>query len=185
MVREKSDLRPLLKPADRATSNALARKDRLSEEFVATLEPRPPIPKKMEWVDFHKAPQPVVSEKIANVIAPLRLKHVQLVRANIQRAAVNHEYWVLHVIRLIPCLDRKKSVVETSSSGAIIDIEKLALDESVLDEIPEPERRLFILGEDTSVYILDKTLADGISAVRPVGLKLYHTDQWHGAIAFE
>jgi len=183
--RENCDDYPLLKAADRETSSAVARTAPLPDEFVAQLQPRPPVPRHPRWVDFHKMPQPVISAKIVDLLAPLELPMVQLVKAQIEGADVEGSYHVLHVMNMISCLDRERSSVATSRTGAIIEIERLALDEEVLEQVPEQNRRLFILEEDTSVYLVDKGIADLIESAQPVGLKLYHTSEWHGAVGFD
>ena len=183
--RENCDDHPLLKAADRETASAVVRADPVPDDFVAKLQLRPPVPRHPRWVDFHNMPEPVISAKIVNVLRTLELPMVQLLEAQIEGADGEELYHVLHVMNLISCLDRERSSVATSRTGAIIEIERLVLDEQILEQIPEQNRKLFILEEDTSVYLVEKGVAELIMDAQPVGLKLYHTSEWHGAIGFE
>jgi len=86
-----------------------------------------PISPQFEWVDYHEAPEPVVSKKIADALHQLNIYGIQLVFAKVSNPkdpfADEKDYWFIHVWNRISCLDKEKSEVDYDEvDGKIWDI---------------------------------------------------------------
>jgi hypothetical protein len=146
-----------------------------------------PVPRNPVMVDHHCLPEPVFSPRIRDVLEPLNLYGVQLVPADVKvKDGDVRRYWMLHVYNEIPCVDRENSVFKLSPSGLLmLSIDKLALDERVLGEIPPEQRRVFVLAESTSTYFCHKSVADLVLALQPEGLRFIPADRWNDSAGFK
>lgn len=79
-----------------------------------------PISRSFEWADYHEAPGPVISPRIASVLAPLDIYGVDFVLAKVRDttnpSATHHDYWFMHVWNHIYCLDRASSENQTAKA---------------------------------------------------------------------
>ena len=149
-----------------------------------------PIPKKINYLDFHALPKPVVSQRINNVLAPLDVYGVQLIHAQITppplESSEANEYWFVHIWNRIACLDKEKSELECSKSGmSIFGIDKLVLDETILDCFDLSKRLIFELSEKTSVTLVHKSIKDSIMSIDPTGVRFFKASEWNSDIAFD
>lgn len=146
-----------------------------------------PVPAKPIMSDFHELPNPVVGERIKNLLEPMDLYQVQFVHAEIPLDGTVHDYWLMHVYNRIECVDKDLSVLKCSKRGRVISIEKLVLSESVLNETPLEERLVFLLRESTSTLLIHNSVKDAIMALDPPpeGLRFFRADKWNHASAFE
>jgi len=146
-----------------------------------------PVPDKPEMVDYHSLPEPVVGERIKNILEPMTLYGTQLIPARIPVEDNVYDYWLLHVFNEIACIDREKSILEIDEDdGDVLDIEQLALDEKVLQEIPLDKRLIFVLKESTSTYLFHRSVKEAIMALEPApqGVQFFRADQWGSAAVF-
>jgi hypothetical protein len=145
-----------------------------------------PVPKKPQMVDYHPLPEPVLSRKVRDVIDPMCLREVQLVAAKVAVDGQSLDYWILHVYRYVEALDMGMSRYTTRpSDGGISILEKVALDDKKLAEIPLDERLLFRAKEYESLVLFHQHLKDAIEAVKPVGLRFFHVRDWDDTVAFQ
>jgi len=125
-----------------------------------------PIPPKPEWVDFHKAPDLVVSERIAEVLAPLDIYGIQLVPAEVRNSkdpfSEVKNYYFLHVWNRIHCLDGENSEIRTNRAGNII----YSIDKFV-------------------VTLVHQSIKDAIMAINPKGFRFVKATDWYSNIAFD
>lgn len=148
-----------------------------------------PIPENFEWADYHVAPQPVFSTRLASVVQPLDLLGIQFVPAKVSGSngpfAVIHDYWFVHIFNRIACLDKNQSEFDSYDDGNIFSIDELVLDEDVLNKIDEKDRLLFELAEKTSVLIIHKSLKDIIESIHSTGIRFFPVSQWNSDSAFD
>ena len=148
-----------------------------------------PIPKKFELVDYHKAPEPVVSKRIVDALMPLDLYGVQFVPAKVRYHKDPFmelpDYWFLHVWNRISCLDKDESELDLYSDGMIFGINKLVLDEKTLSMFDLPKRSMFALSEDISVLLVHESVKDAIESVQPRGVRFFKATEWNSDICFE
>lgn len=165
---------PFLRPAPVAVSEPV--KLKLGE----------PIPPRPVMVDHHSLPSPVVSPRLKEVLEAAQLPGVQFVPADVQAGDEVLRYWLVHMWRAIPCLDRRRSIFEETESGRVLlSLDKLVLDESVLREIPLHERRAFILEEDT-VHLFHDSIVEQVLSLTPPpeGLRFIPVAEWGDASGF-
>jgi hypothetical protein len=148
-----------------------------------------PVPRNPVMVDHHSLPQPVFSARVVEVLAPLGLYGVQLVPADVTvKPGDVRRYWVLHVFNEIHCLDRQRSVC-TFFPGreVVLSVERLVLDERVLEGIPLERRLLFVLAESTSTYVFHRSLVERLLALTPPpeGIWFVRADKWSDSAGFQ
>lgn len=147
-------------------------------------EPVPPAP---VMVDHHSLPEPVVSTRVYEVLAPLRIYGVQWVPADVRVGGEALRYWLLHVHNRVACLDPKQSVFKRSRSGLLlVSLDALVLDEEVLAGIPLEQRLVFVLAESTSVHLFHRIVVDRVMRLTPPaeGLRFIPVPEWNDASGF-
>ncbi len=143
-----------------------------------------------EWVDYHEAPEPVVSKKIVDALLPLDLYGVQFIPAKVRNPkdpfSEVKDYWFIHVWNRIACLDKEKSDFTMSKSGrTMFGIDKLVLDEKTLSLFELRKRLIFELTEKTSTLLVHQTIKDAIESVNPKGCRFFKATEWYSDIVFE
>jgi hypothetical protein len=150
-----------------------------------------PISPNFEWVDYHSNPTgPIVSKRIADVLASLDPFGIQLVPANVRNPkdplSELKEYIFIHVWNRISCLDTENSEIEYSRSGnTIFGIDKLVIKEDVLGQFELRERQIFELSENTAVLLVHQTVKDAILSVNPNGVRFFKATEWNSDSSFE
>jgi hypothetical protein len=149
-----------------------------------------PISPNFEWVDFHKLPEPVFSQRVVNALAPMDIYGIQLVPAKVRNPKAplegERDYWFMHVWNRIHCLDTDNSELEYSKSGnTIFGIDRLVLKEKTLDLFDLRERQVFELAENTSTLLVHQTVKDTIGSVNPKGCRFYKVTEWNSDIVFD
>ena len=147
-------------------------------------EPVTPAP---VMVDHHSLPEPVVSTRVQEVLAPLRLHGVQLVPADVRVGDDALRYWLLHVHNRVACLDRTRSVFKLSRSGLLLlSLNALVLDEEVLAGIPLEQRLVFVLAESTSVHLFHRTVVEQVMSLAPppAGMCFIPVPEWNDSAGF-
>ncbi len=146
-----------------------------------------PIPNSPKLVDFHAMPDPVLSQHIVDVLMPMDLYGVQLVPAKVRNPQAPsdelQDYWFMHIWNELHCLDMDNSVFE-GFDGTIFSIDKLVLNEDVLESFELQNRKIFVLGESPSVRFVHKSIKDAIMSVNPVGCRFFKATEWNDNSSF-
>lgn len=149
-----------------------------------------PIPDKFELVDFHEAPQPVISFPLARILEKLDIYGIQLIPAKVRNPkdpfSELHDYCFVHVWNRISCLDKTQSIITTNKAGDIIwGIEKFVLDEQILAKFELRKRLIFELAENTSVLLMHQSIKDAIESISPKGIRFIPATQWNSDSTFD
>ncbi|MBI3187987.1 MAG: hypothetical protein HYZ31_09030 [Gammaproteobacteria bacterium] len=149
-----------------------------------------PLSPGYKLVDYHVMPEPVLSTRFKNVIAMLNIPGIQLLPLILNlpkpKAPLADAYWLLHAGNAISCLDKVNSDVEYSKSGnTIFGIDKLVIDEKILGGMPLEKRLLFVLAENTSVYLLHKSVVETIQGSHFTGCRFFKVSEWNSDVAFD
>ncbi|MEO6329419.1 MAG: DUF1629 domain-containing protein [Ginsengibacter sp.] len=147
---------------------------------------RKPVPKNPKIVDYHSTPNSVISKKIHDVIAPLKIEGIQLLPSTIKvkDKELIKNYWAIHIYNRIKCLDLKLSKC-TSDDDMLDDVEKLILDKKKLKAIPLAKRLVFRLEEDYSYQLYHVSIVEAIKAVDPVGVGFTNIENWNEESYFD
>jgi hypothetical protein len=148
-----------------------------------------PISANFTLVDYHEAPDPVISERLQSVLSPLSVYGVQFVPAIISDLKKPfHDpsnYYLIHVWNRIACLDKRKSQIRSNKAGTrIFSIDQLVLDEASLEKIELPARLMFYLSEKTSVLLIHKDIKEIIQAIEPKGCRFFKVSEWNTSSSF-
>jgi len=151
--------------------------------YIANLIIADPVPEHPELVDYHYMPPDVFSEKSLSNIKDLNINTAQLIPAKIWLNNVKHEeYSIFHIYEEIDCMHIERS--QYKEKAMMFFIEKLSLDESILDEIKLENRLVFMLGEEPSTKIYHQSIVDKIMATNPKGVRFIRIDEWNIGSAF-
>lgn len=147
-----------------------------------------PIPENYQWADFHVSPKPLISERLAKLLASLNIYGIQLLPAKV--ADANNpfpnpkDYYFLHVFNRISCTDKDKSQFDEYDDGTIFGFDSLVLNETALSMVQPEHRMIFELAEDTSVLIIHRSLKNAIEEIKPSGLRFFKVSEWNSDCDF-
>jgi len=143
-----------------------------------------PIPDHPEMVDFHKLPYHVFSKCLKAILHDLDINGIQLFEAQVRHdKTVYPDYYIMNAYHEIACLDKVRSKYEYEEELYFID--KLVLDDAVLDTIPEKHRLIFVLEEKHSMILYHQKIVDAIMAAKPKGISFARVDGWSVGSAFD
>ena len=161
----------------------------LNENYLVRFRFGAPLPRKPELADVHNdAYQLVISDKIKNVMQTMQLKDVQYLPATIKNPKteeVFEGYWVLHIYNMIYCMNKEKSKFKAHNNGRIVSINKLILNNEILNEIPLEERLVFALGEKRLQMLFHASIVEKIVALKPKGMMFCPLEKWSESFPFE
>ncbi|SCB99436.1 imm11 family protein [Gilliamella intestini] len=142
-----------------------------------------PIPRKPVISDYFSEPESIVSKKIAEVLAPLDIKGIQLIPAEIETHTgdILEDYFYIHIYNYLKAVDREKSKCEADlyDPDSLAWIDRFELDRKVLEKIPLEERLVFKLIEFTTIHLYHKSVVDAIMAVNPQGVLFTKVEDWY------
>ncbi len=149
-----------------------------------------PIPKKIEWADYHHAPQPVISFPLARILEKLDIYGIQLIPAKVRNPkdpfSELHDYAFVHVWNRISCLDKTQSIITTNKAGDLIwGIDKFVMDEAAIQKIELKKRLIFELAEKTSILLMHQCIKDALESINPKGIRFIPATQWNSDSTFD
>ncbi|MCB0836681.1 MAG: hypothetical protein KDD99_08490 [Bacteroidetes bacterium] len=145
-----------------------------------------PEPHKPNMVDYHTLPEPVVSDKIKNILESLEISGIQYIPAKIQVGKEMLDYWYLYINnRIGDCIDIAKSNLDIDEDGDIMGIEKIILDNDKINKIPLANRLVFKFREFNLYEVFHKSLVDEIMAHAPEGIKFWSLLEWDKSTYFK
>lgn len=132
--------------------------------------------------DIMTVPDIVVNEDVAECIIEymqraiftIGYNYLQLVPTHI---SPNMQYYLLHVMKFIPCLVQEESAYSKQFDG-ISYVEKLVLDHTQLNKIPIQERLMFRLEEMPRIILFEDGMVDAIAQVKPKGCYFVPVEEW-------
>lgn len=149
-----------------------------------------PIPTNAQLADHHylTANAPVISHRLKDILEGLNLKQVQLLPTIVRdKKGKEHEgYYIVHVLNLIKCMDKEKSEwtphfkLEEKAS----DVQKLVLDNDVLDKIPLEERLVFALWENSLEVLYHRSVIEKMLELNPTGLTVHRLSGYDQGLPF-
>lgn len=161
----------------------------LNENYLIRFRFGAPLPRKPELADVHNdAYQLIISNKIKEAMQAMQLKDVQYLPATIENPKtkeVFEDYWVLYIYNMIYCMNKEKSKFKAHNNGRIVSIDKLMLNNEVLDKIPLEERLVFALGEKRLQMLFHASIVERIVALMPKGMKFAAVAGWSDKKLFE
>lgn len=154
---------------------------------------RDPIPLKFELVDFHEAPDPIISLPLARILEKLDIYGIQLIPAKVRNPkdpfSELHDYCFVHVWNRIACIDKAKSEIEylddADPNSMIFSIDKFVMDESAMQKIELKKRLIFELAEKTSILLMHQSIKDAIESINPKGIRFIPATQWNSDSTFD
>jgi len=152
------------------------------EKYSYEINLAEPIPNEPEYVDFHTYDsEQSVSNKFVQAFAGF--PGVQFVQGTHGKviSELKLDYYYMHYLNSIKCMDIEKSKADVDSSGFIMSYKKLVLNYEVLSNIPEEQRLIFWLREDPMTFIVHQKFVDiyneaGLEGARFVPIEQYNVE---------
>ena len=151
-----------------------------------------PLPEDLQFGDYHSLSEhaPAISERMKDVLESFNLKDVQFVPAVIlDEDEEEHEgYYIIRVHNLIKCMDKKLSTWEEDEDtepGKVDRINKLVLDNEVLDKIPLEDRLVFAAWENDLKVCYHYSVVEKLLALEPKGMTIYRLSKWDPSAPFQ
>jgi len=142
--------------------------------------------------ELHPMPYPLINDDIKKTIIEFIKDYVflnghnfmQFLDAELRIEDKTTKYNLLHVTKLISCVDLSNSVFETLSDGDIFAIDKLELDLDKLLPLPYYERAIFRLEELPTIHLFEKKIANLISYLNIENFTFIPARNWNSDIEF-
>lgn len=163
----------------------------LDTQEIRYLSFRKPMPRSPKLADFHllKENAPAISECLKKVLESLNLKGIQFLPAVIRdKSGKEHSgYYIIHIVNLIKCMDKENSIYEPCRDlpGQVTDLDKLVLDNEVLDKIPLEERLVFALWENSLKVCYHYSVVEKLLEINPKGMTIYRLSKWDSSTPFK
>ena len=143
-------------------------------------------------VDHYQLTEHVFSKRLKDTLHALDINGIQFFEAEIHHEGkVYSDYYAMNAYHRIECMDRKQSEFEADYDEDIdhttYDIDKLVLDQKVLDAIPEKHRLIFVLKEKAKFILYHEKVVAAIQALqpKPVGVNFVPLSAWWVGSAFD
>ncbi|MFV0353069.1 MAG: imm11 family protein [Oscillospiraceae bacterium] len=129
-----------------------------------------------QFADYHFLKQhvSVISKRMKETMEEMQLKNVQFLPTQMKdyEGGLHDDYFIVHVYNMVAALDKEKSDWSPSpfDESMVGLVDKLVLDNSVIDAIPLEERLLIELEEDRTHVLYHHSIAQKILDMSPIGL---------------
>ncbi|WP_163833791.1 imm11 family protein [Spartinivicinus ruber] len=128
--------------------------------------------------DYHELPEPIVSERLKTLIQQFTPIKVDFYPTEIiSGKQVWKGHYFLHIYNEIAGLHPTRSIFDFNETNDEIFIEKLSLNEELLDKIPLQQRLIFVLEEDV-IQLYHESVVETISNADITGIKFGRVDKW-------
>jgi len=154
------------------------------EYEINVAEPKPNNP---EFVDYHTYDlEQSVSTKFVTAFEQTKFPGIQFLKGTKGNVIdeLKLDYYYLHCLQLIACMDKEKSNADLSSRGRIISYTKLVLDNDVLNKIPLEQRLIFWLREDLMTCVVHQKFVDVYNEADLKGARFVPIEQYNVEAAF-
>ena len=148
-----------------------------------------PTPHNPQLADFHFLQEnaPVISERLKNVLESFNLKNMQFLPAVIRdKSGEEHSgYYIIHIVNTIKCMDVEKSKYSgRDATGLVSGVEKLVLNNDVLDKIPLEDRLVFALWENNMKVLYHYSVVEKLLEIDPKGMTIYRLSKYDSSAPF-
>jgi len=159
--------------------------DLAPEEYSYEINLAEPVPNNPEFVDFHMydLEQSVSSKFVESFDGFPGIQFLQGTKGNVIEE-LKLDYYYIHYLYSIKCLNHEKSKVRLSKRGRIMSYKKLILDNKILDNIQEEQRLIFWLWEDPMICIVHQKFVDKYNEAGLKGARFVPIEQYNEKTAF-
>ncbi len=141
-----------------------------------------PYPKQYEMPDFLMlSGQFAASEKFKSFFEERNVHGIQFfpveITDNKKRLITGH--YAIHVWNQLPAIDKDNYEGDpVDRFGSIMSLERFSLDAEQLNDIPAEERAVFMLEEDSSMFIVHRSLVEAMQAAGLTGMRFWKVSEW-------
>lgn len=132
-----------------------------------------------QFADYHSESNPLVSKKFASVLEKFNIQTINIFPAEFTLNGEKRDYFYIHFNKKIKVIDMEESDVYIDELGMAVDIDKLVLDEDVLEQIPLEDRLMFSLSENTTVNLIHKSIVEKLKDAGLTGVRFIPIDEFY------
>ena len=137
--------------------------------------------KKRTLGEFHAMPQPLVTERVIEILKQFDLPNVQFLKTRVSLGERTIEDRILiHVYNVLDLIDRTASVYKTLSTGAMLGIKSLRLSAAAVGRYDVKRLQLFRLKNCGYAYLVNQHLYNALQGADIKELRLIPINEWHG-----
>lgn len=149
-----------------------------------TMKLKKPIPKKIEFGDYHLAGNPVFSKKAADIIKNDYLGINQLFPAEVvHKGIIYPEFYVFKSNIELEIMEQTRSSFTFDDGMYFVD--KLSLDENKLDQMQEDQRWIIELKEEPALILFHEKLVKELTDAEITGVRFVKVKDWNTGSAFD
>ena len=122
-----------------------------------------------------------VSEQFKKLFEEMDIYGVQFVSAEIKsnKGDIIKGHSALHIWNKLPAIDKDNyEGSPVNRFGNILSLSKFSLNSSALEEIDLEKRLIFGLSENSTMYLVHKTIYEAITAANLTGVCFFRVDEW-------
>jgi len=145
-----------------------------------------PIPEQPQLSSYLVTPCPVIDEKLKQVLESVMIAGSQYFPASVRFDGRLHDhYYFWHVYLEISCLHKERSEYEWDEDDPdFYMVDKISLDETILNRISESGRWVFRLKESINRILVHESVVEKVMAINPTGIRFIRVDEWNIGKAF-
>ncbi len=135
--------------------------------------------------DFHKVFGLLLSELAFKLLSELKLHKVDYYEAEIiTKKKIWKKHYLMHLYNEIDAIHPKRSVFDGSVEDMDVILEKLSLNEEVLDEIDLEKRMMFYL-DGCARFVVHESIVKAIEDTKLTGIEAIRVDKWNIGSMFD
>jgi len=143
-----------------------------------------PVPRKPVYQDWYSSPRTTVTKKVAYILKEIGQKDNQFFEANIvHKGEIYPDHFMFKCNTELMLMHRERSTF-THEEGLYF-IDRLSLDETVLDKIEEDKRMIMLLDEKAHMVLFHEKVVKALEAAEVTGVRFVKVKDWNVGSAFD
>jgi hypothetical protein len=143
-----------------------------------------PVPRKPVYQDWYNDPRTAMTKKAADILKEVGQKDNQFFEANIVHKDETYpDHFIFKCNTRVKAMHEGRSIFEKPSRIYFID--RLSLDETVLDEIEEDKRLIMLLAEKAWMVLYHEKVVKALEAAEVTGVRFVKVKDWNVGSAFD
>ena len=143
-----------------------------------------PVPRKPIYEDWYSDPRTTVTKKVADILKEIGQKDNQFFEANVVHKGETYpDHFMFKCNTRLKVMHHERSKFEKPSRIYFID--RLSLDEQVLDKIDEDKRLIVQVDEKAWMVLYHEKVVKALEAAEVTGVRFVKVKDWNVGAAFD
>ena len=143
-----------------------------------------PVPRKPIYEDWYSDPRTTVTKKVADILKEVGQKNNQFFEANVVHKGETYpDHFMFKCNTTLKVMHQERSTL-THEEGLYF-IDRLSLDETVLDKIDEDKRLIVQVDEKAWMVLYHEKVVKALEAAEVTGVRFVKVKDWNVGSAFD